>query len=209
MSPRRNPHPRGVISSVLSMSFILLAGISLVVCSSGAGKKKQSAPVQKTGDQTAVKKRAMNGSGEPSKRDPAGGSGGACLSGDCVNGCGRYRYDTGDFYEGCFKNGLREGRGKFEYANGDRFEGAYRQDLKEGKGKYVFQEGDVFEGQFQKGERNGPGVYQFGDGRRFEGNFEEDGRRGKGKLLFENEALDCEIRDWTLHCRRESPPPQR
>jgi hypothetical protein len=42
-----------------------------------------------------------------------------CLSGDCVNGFGKYEYKNGDVYEGYSKGGYKNGKGKMAYANGD------------------------------------------------------------------------------------------
>jgi len=41
------------------------------------------------------------------------------------NGFGKYRYENGDFYEGEFKNGLKEGRGRYLYSSGSVYEGYF------------------------------------------------------------------------------------
>jgi hypothetical protein len=44
-------------------------------------------------------------------------------------------YNTGEEYEGDWKNGMREGQGNMQYPNAERYEGDWIADKKEGLGK--------------------------------------------------------------------------
>lgn len=70
---------------------------------------------------------------------------------DRAEGIGRGEYDMGT-YEGAYKAGLREGKGTFTFKeSGDTFEGTFKDDLFE-KGVYVEKaSGQYFEGEFQSG----------------------------------------------------------
>lgn len=57
-----------------------------------------------------------------------------CISGDCVNGNGKYLYSTGDTYEGEFKNGRANGYGKTIHTDGSTFEGEYNNGQTNGRG---------------------------------------------------------------------------
>ena len=48
------------------------------------------------------------------------------------------RYDTGDNYEGEWKDGKRHGKGKMKYANNVIFTGSWSKDVREGPGEIVF-----------------------------------------------------------------------
>ena len=43
-------------------------------------------------------------------------------------------YNTGDRYEGDFKNDLKNGKGIIYYKNGGRYEGDFKNNLRDGKG---------------------------------------------------------------------------
>ncbi len=63
--------------------------------------------------------------------------------GDCANGTGTYYYaahtfgeESGDRYEGEWKDGKRDGRGTYYSANGDRYEGQWKDNKQHGRGTY-------------------------------------------------------------------------
>lgn len=39
-----------------------------------------------------------------------------CLSGNCTNGLGKFKYKNEDIYEGTFKDGYANGKGKMLYS---------------------------------------------------------------------------------------------
>lgn len=74
---------------------------------------------------------------------------GACLSGDCNNGVGKYKFPSGNIYQGNFKNYRPEGRGTWYFANGDKYVGQTKNSLKNGQGTYYFKNGWQFAGTYK------------------------------------------------------------
>lgn len=74
-----------------------------------------------------------------------------CVMGDCNNGYGRYKFDTGDEYEGDFKNGYYDGYGIYIWANGA-----------------------VYAGQWQNGKRHGVSTSVGSDGIAYTSNWKDD-----------------------------------
>ncbi len=129
-----------------------------------------------------------------------------CVSGNCQNGTGTYRYSTNVTYTGQFVNGLREGRGKMSlqngnsydghfsrgsmqgegsmlYKNGDRYVGQWASDQPNGKGKYYFKTRERYEGDFVKGEFVGTGTMFYTDGAYYQGGWKQSRKNGTGKLV--------------------------
>ena len=129
-----------------------------------------------------------------------------CLSGNCQNGSGKYRYSTGAVYNGQFVNGNREGKGKLTfpnnnvyegefgrnringegtmvYANGDRYTGSWFLDQPNGKGKYYFKSRERYEGDFKSGKFEGQGTMYYPDGAYYTGAWKNNRKNGAGKLV--------------------------
>jgi hypothetical protein len=130
-----------------------------------------------------------------------------CISGNCHNGTGSYRYSSTSRYSGQFINGLREGRGKMSfpngnnyegqfvkgkmqgdgtmnYRNGDKYVGLWNNDQMDGKGKYTFKQGERYEGDFRNGEYNGQGTMYYTDGANYTGSWKDNVKHGSGKLTL-------------------------
>jgi hypothetical protein len=128
-----------------------------------------------------------------------------CISGNCQNGTGTYRYSGISKYTGQFQNGLRHGKGKMTYpdgniydgpfvsgkkhgdngtmtfaANGDKYVGQWRNDQSNGKGKYYYASGHRYEGNFQKGAFEGQGTMYYPDGSSFVGSWSNNRKHGAG-----------------------------
>lgn len=80
-----------------------------------------------------------------------------CMWGNCSNGFGTMRYDTGDTYSGYFKEGRRDGYGIYIWLNGANYEGAWLADNMDGVGKIVLANGSCFIGEFGNGLQDGHG----------------------------------------------------
>lgn len=129
-----------------------------------------------------------------------------CLSGNCQNGTGTFRYANGMKYSGRFLNGQRDGQGKLyfpdnriyegqfvrgrmqgqgsmTYANGDRYVGQWANDYPNGTGVYHFKSGERFDGNLVNGEFEGPGTMHYSDGARFAGTWRQSRRHGEGRLF--------------------------
>ena len=84
-----------------------------------------------------------------------------CLQGDCFNGFGIVQYESGNRFEGIFKNGLIGESGKFIYKNGDYFEGKFVNELNT-EGKYYYAGVDVtYNGTFYPDGQQRSGTYYF------------------------------------------------
>ena len=82
---------------------------------------------------------------------------GELVDGKC-EGKGKYIFETGDYYIGEFKNGLREGKGFQYYKNKNyQYEGMWKDDKRNGHGKYYYENGDYFIGFWKDNKKVGKG----------------------------------------------------
>lgn len=132
-----------------------------------------------------------------------------CISGNCQNGAGSYRYAANSKYTGQFLNGLREGNGKITltngnaydgqfsrnrmqgegtmvYSNGDKYIGTWQNDQMHGRGKYYFKTKERYEGDFKNGEFEGQGTMYYPDGAYYSGGWKDNRKHGVGKLITPN-----------------------
>ncbi len=111
-----------------------------------------------------------------------------CVSGDCQNGQGVYKFKSGDRFEGSFKNGLMA-KGSLFYTNGDRYQGYFANNKRQGQGKYIYKKtGNVFEGIFSEGQKTN-GTFVYADGSSYTGNFQNNKKNGKGILKTKDGKL--------------------
>ncbi|HND88992.1 MAG TPA: caspase family protein, partial [Saprospiraceae bacterium] len=132
-----------------------------------------------------------------------------CISGNCQNGTGTYRYSTkvsytgrfvdgqrqgkgkitmqnGDVYEGMFLRNRMAGEGTMTYANGDRYAGQWSNDQRHGKGKYYFKSRERYEGDFVFGEFEGQGTMYYPDGSYYTGSWKQSRKNGAGRFYATN-----------------------
>ena len=128
-----------------------------------------------------------------------------CLSGDCKDGIGTYKWSTGEKYTGEFKYGRKSGKGTMFFVNGDKYIGEFEYDKFDGMGIYYSKDGDKFEGRFEDNtlrygtstfrdgtiitgtwnsdwELDGDVTYKYKNGDVYEGEFENNKRDGFGVL---------------------------
>ncbi|KAF0242218.1 MAG: Fbox and MORN domain containing [Chitinophagaceae bacterium] len=116
-----------------------------------------------------------------------------CLTGNCQNGIGKYRYADSVIYEGQWKNGVNEGKGKIIYKNGDTYEGEFKAGMRNGQGKYSVKSGTIVTGTYEKNNLVN-GTMLLTNGFKYEGSFLNDEFSGKGKAISpEGEVYDG---DW-------------
>lgn len=112
-----------------------------------------------------------------------------CISGNCQNGTGTYRYSANSKYTGQFQNALRHGKGKMTYSDGSIYEGPFHLGKKHGDaGTITYNNGDKYVGQWSNDSRNGAGKYYFKTKERFEGNFVNGEFDGQGTMYYADGA---------------------
>ena len=77
---------------------------------------------------------------------------------DAITGDGIYKWANGESYKGTVLNGKMHGKGLYKWPDGGEYEGDYNNNLKEGKGRFKWANGKIFEGEFRNGKPNGKGV---------------------------------------------------
>lgn len=74
-----------------------------------------------------------------------------CVSGNCINGNGKFVYKDQSTYEGKFKNRMADGYGVCRYSNGKIYEGEWKNHTYHGKGILTFPSGKQRSGQWVRG----------------------------------------------------------
>ena len=115
---------------------------------------------------------------------------------DIKNGKGKIiYYNTGDFYEGEFKNGEINGYGFYTWKNKHTYEGSFLNGKMHGKGIYKWPDGNTYEGEYKNNIKEGEGEFIWKDGRKFKGNFKNGRPNGQGFLTIGDIVLDAEFID--------------
>jgi hypothetical protein len=110
-----------------------------------------------------------------------------CVQGNCETGVGIFMLESGERYEGQFRNGQRNGRGVQYYPDGSmRYNGDFKNDLREGYGAYYFSNGDKIVGIFADNKPNGKATYYYVNGDRFVGQYHDGKRNGQGNYYYQN-----------------------
>lgn len=117
-----------------------------------------------------------------------------CVSGNCINGKGEYRFSEGGVYKGSFKNKRFHGYGEMKYSNGDVYQGQWKNHKRSGNGKLNVRNGDVYIGNFLDDMYWGKGSYTYKDGDQYKGEWVKHLAHGKGKYTFsDNEYYEGEF----------------
>lgn len=109
-----------------------------------------------------------------------------CIKGDCYNGQGTFKYESGAKYQGSFRKGKIHGDGILYFSNGNKYIGNWINQYREGKGKLIFANGEVYKGNFKKSQFSGSGTMTFNNGDKYVGNWAEDIQNGEGKYYYED-----------------------
>ena len=80
-----------------------------------------------------------------------------CISGNCKNGEGSYRFSNGDVYKGGFKRKKPHGKGKMTFKNGNQYKGEFKKGEIEGYGTMKYSNGDYYRGEWKDGKYHGWG----------------------------------------------------
>ncbi len=115
--------------------------------------------------------------------------------GDCKNGFG-IAYFTHDssikYYEGNWKDGMKEGKGTLYHASGTlKYEGLFQADMEAGQGiQYDEKTGaKIYEGEWLNGLRHGKGKQYWANGDFYEGEFVNGLKNGQGTYVYANKAI--------------------
>lgn len=82
-----------------------------------------------------------------------------CISGNCYEGRGVFRFENGDTYDGLWLGGQPDGQGKYTWKNGDFYRGNWIDGVMEGRGFFQFSNGDKYVGEFHDNKFDGRGHY--------------------------------------------------
>ncbi len=119
-----------------------------------------------------------------------------CVSGDCANGKGVYRFSNSSQYAGDFRQGKMQGYGAFRYPNGDVYKGEWLKNLAQGKGTYFYQSGEKYEGDFVEGRLEGFGAMFYPNGVRYEGEWKASKKDGRG-MFYRKDNTVAKIGYWS------------
>lgn len=81
------------------------------------------------------------------------------LSNGIFNGFGKINYkETGDYYNGYFKEGLKDSIGEYNFNSGNNYKGIFKKDQFDGLGIFTFKDGSNYQGEFSNGLFYGQGT---------------------------------------------------
>lgn len=89
-----------------------------------------------------------------------------CVSGDCDNGFGTWKWDNGTIYQGEFQNKARGGYGYYLFENGDIYVGEWQNNKRHGYGVYYFSNHSAYKrysGEWKANQRSGMGILHYND----------------------------------------------
>lgn len=116
-----------------------------------------------------------------------------------MNGKGTYYYADGNIYEGQWVEGNKHGEGMHTWVDGQVYKGQWVDDTMHGRGKYTFPNGNTYEGQYEAGVRHGKGKFTYANGGVYTGGFASGKKEGfgtyvdpAGKVVYEGEWQDKE-----------------
>jgi len=78
--------------------------------------------------------------------------------GDCENGFGTYKWQSGDKYVGEWKDRKFEGEGTYTYTSGAKYVGEWKNGRKDGEGTHTYDSGDIYVGEWKNGRHDGFGT---------------------------------------------------
>jgi hypothetical protein len=155
-----------------------------------AAAKPVTLPPEPVPDPEPAPEPAVEPSPPPSEQrtTPSAAQDPGCLSGNCQNGQGTYRFPDGSEYSGEFRDAKLNGQGAYVYAGrGEKYVGAWRNGVINGQGVYYYRTGNRYEGEWRNGRKHGQGTYYYADrGDKYVGNFANDQPNGQGAYYYRN-----------------------
>ncbi len=109
-----------------------------------------------------------------------------CEKGDCVKGKGTMSWQSGERYEGSWKNSRMHGKGTMTWSDGRKYSGDWKNGEMDGDGMMSWANGDKYKGDFKANNMEGKGVMTWATGDRYEGAWKTGKMHGKGVLKYAN-----------------------
>ncbi|MBC7426947.1 MAG: hypothetical protein H7321_10475 [Bacteroidia bacterium] len=103
-----------------------------------------------------------------------------CVSGNCVNGKGKYVFDNNSVYEGSFVDSKIEGFGKYTEASGISYSGNFSGGKRNGFGTITWPDGSNVYGTWTNDVIGGKVTANYSTGERYVGDMKDYKREGKG-----------------------------
>ena len=110
-----------------------------------------------------------------------------CISGDCDNGYGIYTWDSGERYEGYWRNNMRNGQGTNYFSTGSEYSGNWKDDKKNGYGTYKYKQESSYEsytGDWVMGKMTGNGIFIYKNGNKYIGELADNYFNGEGIMYY-------------------------
>ncbi|MDM8535907.1 caspase family protein [Desulfobacterales bacterium HSG17] len=109
-----------------------------------------------------------------------------CISGECSNGFGAYKWPDNNMYEGEWKDEVRSGKGTMTWNNGNQYKGQWLNNSMHGTGIMTWADGNVYEGEWQHDLMHGTGTRKWTNGNVYTGDWDKNIRTGKGAFSWNN-----------------------
>ncbi len=121
-----------------------------------------------------------------------------CLSGNCRDGYGKFKYESGDLYIGQFEAHKSHGQGLCVYTSGIKYVGTWKGGKIEGEGRMYLQDGSIKAGIWKNNKflkeatagclsgdcENGYGIYLYEDGVKYIGVFKSGAPSTQGTVYY-------------------------
>ena len=100
------------------------------------------------------------------------------------NGIGIENYADKSEYKGNFVNGKKHGIGIYKWIDGSSYEGEWKENKLEGYGIYTFKDGSLYKGEWKGNRMNGIGEFSYPGVKTYIGYFQRDLRNGFGISIW-------------------------
>jgi len=104
---------------------------------------------------------------------------------DEFEGYGEMTYSNST-YKGYWVNGNKEGKGIYRWNSGAIYDGEWKEDDHEGYGEMTYESGNIYKGYWVKNNKEGEGTYFWVSGNKYEGGWKENNRSGNGTFTFKD-----------------------
>lgn len=120
------------------------------------------------------------------------------IKGGKRHGKGEMKFESGERYNGEWKEDLMDGEGTYTWLDDTKYKGRFKQGMREGKnGEYDDPQGLKYKGEFFADKFYGFGEAEWADGRSYQGGWKDGRQHGYGKFIFaKNSKFENYIGNW-------------